>query len=52
MSMASETRVPCSEETRAALRNSKRGGETFDELLQKMVSQYEPEQASEVRLHA
>lgn len=43
MSKASETRVPCSRETREELRSAKRGGESFDQLFQKMLEQYEPE---------
>lgn len=43
MSKASETRVPCSRETREELRSAKRGGESFDQLFQKMLEQYEPD---------
>lgn len=44
MSNASETRVPCSRETRERLWNAKKGGETFDALFQKMLEQYDPGQ--------
>jgi len=47
MSKASETRVPCSRETRESLRSAKRGGETFEQLFQKMLEQYEPDGHSE-----
>jgi hypothetical protein len=43
MSKASETRIPCSEDTRAAIREVKRDGETYDLLLRRMVAQYEPQ---------
>lgn len=43
MSKASETRIPCSNRTRQLVKAQKRGGESYDELLQKMVEQYEPE---------
>jgi hypothetical protein len=36
------TSIPCSEEVRRRVKAEKRGGETYDELLQKMVEQYEP----------
>jgi hypothetical protein len=40
----SETRVPCSKETRDdVLRPLKRGGETYDELLRNMAEQYNPD---------
>jgi hypothetical protein len=40
---ASETRIPCSTETREKyLKPLKRGGETYDDLLRKMAEQYEP----------
>jgi hypothetical protein len=43
MSKASETRIPCSEETRDAVREVKDDGETYDLLLRRMVAQYEPQ---------
>lgn len=43
MEAASETRVPCSRGTRKQLRRYKRGGETYDELFQKMMEQYDPD---------
>lgn len=42
MSTASETRVPCSRSTRDQLRGAKRGGQSFDELFQAMLEQYDP----------
>lgn len=45
MSTASETRLPCSEETREdILRPLLRGGETWDSLLRKMAEQYDPKE--------
>lgn len=41
---ASETRIPCSMETREQyLKPLKRGGETYDALLRKMADQYNPD---------
>lgn len=45
MSMATESRIPCSRERRHQLKALKRGGENYDSLLRKMVSQYDPETA-------
>ena len=45
MSDAGATRVPCSRVTRDVLRAQKRGGESYDELLRKMIEQYDPEPA-------
>lgn len=45
MAESTETRVPCSRETRERLAASKRGGETYDELFQKMLKQYDPDEA-------
>lgn len=45
MSKATETRVPCSKETRERLWNVKRGGESFNTLFRKMVEQYDPDEA-------
>jgi predicted CopG family antitoxin len=36
-----------SEDVRNAVRSMKRGGETYDELLIKMMEQYDPEEAQE-----
>ena len=42
--MPAETTVPVSKETReSVLRPLKRGGETYDELFQKMAEQYDPD---------
>lgn len=49
MSSATETRIPCSEETRNLVKLQKRGGESYDKLLQKMAEQYDPETASQAR---
>lgn len=42
-SNVSETRVPCSRETRELLRSAKRGGETYDELFRVLLEQYDPD---------
>lgn len=47
MSNASETRVPCSKDTRKRLWNAKQGGETFDSLFNRMLEQYEPDVSGE-----
>lgn len=38
-----DSRIPCSTETRELVKAQKRGGESYDALLQKMVDQYDPE---------
>lgn len=38
-------RIAVTEETRDAVRDLKRGGETYDELLAKMAAQYDPDAA-------
>jgi len=43
MTKATESRIPCSRATRRLVKAQKRGGESYDELLQKMVRQYEPD---------
>jgi len=43
MSKADETRIPVSRETRRIVKRQKRGGQTYDSLLRRMVKQYEPE---------
>jgi tRNA uridine 5-carbamoylmethylation protein Kti12 len=35
-------RVPCSQETLGQLRSLKRGGERYEDLLQRMINQYDP----------
>jgi len=45
VSRAAETRVPCSRDTREQLRSYKRGGESYDSVLQKMIEQYDPAEA-------
>jgi len=39
------TKIPCSKQTRDRVKAQKVGGETYDELLPKMVDQYDPERA-------
>ena len=46
MSNATETRIPCSQETRSLVKAQKRGGESYDELLQRMAEQYDPKTTS------
>ena len=46
MSKASETRIPVSKETRRLVKSQKRDGERYEELLQKMVDQYDPDEAT------
>lgn len=36
-------RIPCSKSTRRLVKSQKRGGESYDVLLRKMVRQYDPE---------
>jgi len=43
MSNASESRIPCSRETRQLVASQKRGGERYEDLLRKMVEQYDPD---------
>jgi hypothetical protein len=44
MAKASETRVPCSRETRDKyLRPLKRGGEPYDALLRRLAEEFEAE---------
>jgi hypothetical protein len=45
MSKATETRVPCSQETKELIIAQKRGGETYDALFRKMIEQYDPDEA-------
>lgn len=47
MSKATETRVPCSDATKHRLKAVKRGGETYDELFNKMLQQYDPDEGHE-----
>lgn len=47
VSRAAETRVPCSRDTREQLRECKRGGESFNSLLQKMIEQYDPDETTD-----
>lgn len=49
-SMASarqKANIKCAHSTRDTLRGLKRGGESYDELLQKMAEQYDPDSARE-----
>jgi len=43
MPKASETRIPCSHETRQLVQSQKRAGERYEDLLRKMVEQYDPD---------
>jgi len=45
MSKRDESRIDCSIEARELVKSQKRGGESYDEVLPKMVDQYDPEQA-------
>jgi len=47
MSNATETRLPCSRETRSLVAQQKRRGGNYDSVLRKMVAQYDPEKAAE-----
>jgi len=42
------SRMAVSDATRRELKSLKRGGETYDCLLQKMIDQYDPDSAPEV----
>lgn len=48
MSQATETRVPCSQETKQMIIAAKRGGETYDQLFRKMLDQYDPDEAHDM----
>jgi len=43
MSEQKYTTIPCTPETQEKIQSLKRGGESYNELLQKMIEQYEPE---------
>lgn len=45
MSKASESRILLSIERRLQLKSLKRGTENYDQLLEKMIDQYDPEKA-------
>jgi len=51
MSKAAEARLPCSDEVRRRVRAKKRGGESYDSVLRKMLDQYDPEKAAETSQH-
>lgn len=42
MTKTTETRIPCSRSTRRLVKAQKRGGESYDEVLKRMVEQYDP----------
>lgn len=42
-----DTRIPLSSDRRAQLKALKRGDETYDELLAKMIEQYDPDEAAQ-----
>ena len=46
MSNASETRIPVSKETRQLVKSQKRAGERYEDLLRRMVDQYDPAHAA------
>lgn len=41
-----DARIAVSSKTRKLVREQKRGGETYDQVLRKMVAQYDPEASS------
>lgn len=45
MSTATESRVPLSNERRRELKALKRGGESYNQLIGKMIEQYDPDEA-------
>lgn len=45
----SPARLPVRAATREEIRRLKRGGETYDSLLRKMIEQYDPEEADHGR---
>ena len=46
---STNARIAVSAETRDLVRDQKRGGETYDELMRKMAVQYDPDGADEDR---
>ena len=44
--MDDRTTISVTEDTLMYVRSYKRGGESYDDLLQKMVNQYEPEEVT------
>jgi glucan phosphoethanolaminetransferase (alkaline phosphatase superfamily) len=44
-------RIPCTKETREKISDAKRGGDTYDELLCKMIEQYEPEENRQSKIN-
>jgi hypothetical protein len=44
--MKDKSTITCSARTRKIIESKKRGGETYDELLRKMVMQYDPDSSS------
>lgn len=43
--MNANSRIPVTVQTRQLVKAQKRGGETYDDLLQRMVEQYDPGRA-------
>lgn len=43
--MKASTRIPVTNATRELVKEQKRGGETYDDLLRRMVDQYDPARA-------
>ncbi|MDB9235820.1 hypothetical protein [Halorubrum ezzemoulense] len=46
MAKASETRIPVSKETRRLVKSQKRGGQRYEDVLRRMVEQYDPDEAT------
>lgn len=42
-----DSRIPCTTKTRKLVKAQKRAGEAYDDLLRKMVEQYDPKQTLE-----
>lgn len=46
MPNATETRIPCSRETRNLVKRQKRAGQRYEDVLRQMVEQYDPTEAT------
>ena len=46
MSNGAETRIPCSRETRDLVKRQKRAGQRYEDVLRRMVEQYDPTEAT------
>lgn len=49
--MSDRTTIAVTRETHRYIQQAKRGGESYDTLLQKMATQYDPEAAQSVAAH-